>query len=310
MTVEEAAGQFDGLLSGDAGKQEPEEKEAAESTDSEASEGEDEGDAEPEAEESEAEESEEGEEAEPSYTVKLDGKDAKVPVSELLKGYQRQSDYTRKTQQLAEERRELDSIKAEREHYADALGKVKAMLDQAQPKEPDWDTLLQQNPAEEVFKAKVRWDLRQQQLQALEAEQAKVKAAQEADEAKATAEYVAKEQEKLLEAIPDWKDAKKASIEKAKLVEHGANYGYTPEELAQVTDSRAVRVLRDAMLYREMVAKQKAIKPNVQQPSIKPARGGAPQNTPAKNLARDMKRLVQSGGDTRVAAEAFMHFIE
>ena len=38
------------------------------------------------------------------YTVTIDGADAQVSLDELRNGYQRQSDYTRKTQELASER--------------------------------------------------------------------------------------------------------------------------------------------------------------------------------------------------------------
>lgn len=44
---------------------------------------------------------------EPLHTVKVDGEDRQVSQSELLNGYQRQADYTRKTQELAVERERL-----------------------------------------------------------------------------------------------------------------------------------------------------------------------------------------------------------
>lgn len=40
-------------------------------------------------------------------TIKVDGEDVKVPLSEALAGYSRQADYTRKTQELAEQRQQL-----------------------------------------------------------------------------------------------------------------------------------------------------------------------------------------------------------
>ena len=41
------------------------------------------------------------------YTVKIDGQEQQVTLDELQNGYQRQSDYTRKTQELASERERL-----------------------------------------------------------------------------------------------------------------------------------------------------------------------------------------------------------
>ncbi len=44
---------------------------------------------------------------EPAYIVKIDGEEAQVSLEELQNGYQRQSDYTRKTQEIAAERERL-----------------------------------------------------------------------------------------------------------------------------------------------------------------------------------------------------------
>ena len=43
-----------------------------------------------------------------SYAVKVDGEEQQVSLSELQNGYQRQADYTRKTQEIAEERQRLE----------------------------------------------------------------------------------------------------------------------------------------------------------------------------------------------------------
>lgn len=51
-------------------------------------------------------------EDDPEYEITVDGKPLKVKLSELKQGYQRQADYTRKTQALAEERRQVDAMMA------------------------------------------------------------------------------------------------------------------------------------------------------------------------------------------------------
>ena len=50
--------------------------------------------------------------AEGSYTVKVDGSEEQVSLDELRDGYQRQADYTRKTQELASERKRLQQAEA------------------------------------------------------------------------------------------------------------------------------------------------------------------------------------------------------
>lgn len=50
--------------------------------------------------------------ADSTYTVKVDGSESEVTLSELQQGYQRQADYTRKTQELASERQRLEQAEA------------------------------------------------------------------------------------------------------------------------------------------------------------------------------------------------------
>ena len=47
-----------------------------------------------------------------AYTVKVDGEEQQVSLEELQDGYQRQADYTRKTQELADERKRLQQAEA------------------------------------------------------------------------------------------------------------------------------------------------------------------------------------------------------
>lgn len=73
---------------------------------------------------SEAEEEEESDEGEDQiFQVTIDGEDIDVPLEELKKGYSRHSDYTKKTQELAEERKALEAeaktleyLRVQREH--------------------------------------------------------------------------------------------------------------------------------------------------------------------------------------------------
>lgn len=78
--------------------------------------------------------------------VKVDGNDVKVPLSEVTAGYQRQSDYTRKTQELAEQRQQLqwanaiaqaldnnpnETIKLLQQHYGVSAAEAQKIADNA-----------------------------------------------------------------------------------------------------------------------------------------------------------------------------------
>ncbi len=61
----------------------------------------------------EVEYSEESDEPKPRYKVKASGEEVEVELDELIKGYQQGTDYTKKSQALAEQRK---AIEAERSH--------------------------------------------------------------------------------------------------------------------------------------------------------------------------------------------------
>lgn len=58
--------------------------------------------------EGESEDQDSDQEPEPTFTISVDGVETEVPQSELIKGYMRTADYTRKTQLLASQRRQLE----------------------------------------------------------------------------------------------------------------------------------------------------------------------------------------------------------
>ena len=91
-----------------------EETEEAEEVEEEAPESEEEGQAEEETEEEVEEEFDVVAEEDLKYTIKVDGEELEVGIDELKNGYQRQADYTRKSQALAEQRKETEAIQSER----------------------------------------------------------------------------------------------------------------------------------------------------------------------------------------------------
>jgi hypothetical protein len=103
------------------------------------------------------------------------------------------------------------------------------------------------------------------------------------------------EQEALAAAIPEWKDSKKAAAEKAMLVQFGQKAGFSPDELKNVLDHRAVVLLRKAALYDQMMSKRGQIKPvtnNGPRPAKPGAAGRVSNNTEAM---RAQQRLAKTG---------------
>ena len=234
----------------------------------------------------------------------MDGEEVEVPLDELLKGYSRTSDYTRKTQQIAEQRKaaeaEAEAARVEREQYKQGLEALKSQI--MSVAEPDWERLMAEDPIEFVKQKELFRD-RKDKLAALQAEQYRVSQRDAAEQQKRLSQIVSEEQAKLVTLIPEWSDGTKAKAEKEKIVEYGLSIGFTEQELNSLYDSRAVLALRQAMLYRDMVANAKVKKENVKvSPTAKP--GTLRPNSQARTAAEAKERLRASGKE-KDFADAF-----
>lgn len=243
------------------------------------------------------EETEEEEKPAEVYTVKVDGKEIEVTLDELQKGYSRTQDYTRKTQQIAETRKAVEAeaaaIRAEREQYAQLLGALKQQLESAEAP-VDLDRLYNEDPIEWVRQRELLRD-KQEKLAAIQSEQARLSQLTAQQRAQEMQAHLASQQEALIQAVPEWKDPKKAQAEKALLVEFGKKIGFSEEELKNVYDHRAVIALRKAALYDQMMSKRGQIKPvinNGPRPA-KPSAAGRVSTTTEATRAK--QRLAKTG---------------
>jgi hypothetical protein len=249
-------------------------------------------------EQSESEEDTQEDEKPKAFTVKIDGKEVEVTLDELQKGYSRTQDYTRKTQQVAEMRKqteaELTAIRAEREQYAQLLGALSEQVKAAAEPKIDWDRLYQEDPIEYVRQREVMRENREKAA-AIQAEQQRLAEIAQQEQMKEMQAHKAKESQALLEAIPSWKDPAKAKAEKAMMIEFGQKMGFTSEELGNIFDHRVVLALRKAALYDQMQAKRQGIKP-VTNNGPKPAKpGAAGRVSQMSDAARAKQRLAKTG---------------
>jgi len=235
----------------------------------------------------------------PRYRVKVDGQEVEVPLDELLKGYQRQADYTRKTQDAANQRKaaeaEAQRIAAERQHYANTLAAAQEMLAQFVPLEPDWVALSQQDPVEAI-RQRALWDRINAQRSALAAEQERAAQVQQYTHMQSMAQFVEQQREKLLETVPDWKDEAKAKAERGQLIEWGKAAGYSDAELQAIYDHRHVATMRKAMLYDQLVAKRSELAAKgAPAPPAMPAGPGQTGKRGVSDLTRHKERLAKTG---------------
>jgi hypothetical protein len=279
--------------------------EGEEAEESEGDESEDESDDE--------EESDEDDEREPVYTVKVDGQEVDVPLSELVKGYSRTADYTRKTQEVAQIRKQAEQAAQEsiaaRDQYAQRLVQLDQLLQQQAPQEPNWEELRATDPIE--FAA--QWadhQRRQQYQQQVQAERQAIMQQQQREQMMQMQQRLEQGRQWLNQTIPEWKDAETAKAERASMKAYGKRYGYSDEELAQVADPRAVVLLRKAMLYDRMQEKRGQIKPakKADAPVMKPGPASTPSTKKVSQVVRAKQRLAKTG-KVSDAAELFKSFL-
>ena len=314
MNVAEAANALEGFLP-DEGQQEDREAQLPEegaAGDEELLDDADASSDETDPEQSEEEgDSEEGEQPQ-VFTVKVDGKEVEVTLDELQKGYSRTQDYTRKTQQIAEARKqteaELQEVRAEREQYAQLLGALQAQVQQAAQPNIDWDRLYNEDPIEWVRQREVMRE-NQEKAAAIQSEQQRLAQLSQREQLQQREALLAQEQEALVAAIPEWKDAKKAQAEKAMLVQFGQKIGFTPDDLKNVVDHRAVVMLRKAALYDQMMSKRGQIKP-VTNNGPRPAKPGAAGRVSSNTEAVRAQQRVAKTGRVDDAANAIFQLLK
>ena len=280
-----------------------EDTEEAEEVEEEAPE--EEGQAEEETEE-EVEEEEETEivaEEDLKYTIKVDGEELEVGIEELKNGYQRQADYTRKSQALAEQRKETESIQSERmrleqerQMYANGLQMLQEQ--QAAKLKPfesvDWESLKSEDPYQYMIKKDEYRDA-QERVTNIQQQQHLVQQEQAQQAQQARAHFVQQEYSRLVEALPEWNDSK--STIKKDVQDYAISAGFLPEEVNQLADHRSVLLIKKAMEYdkltKKVAPKKKAVKkvPKVQ----KSGRGNSKEEVAAETIKKKRARLQKSG---------------
>ena len=296
-----------------------EEEESTEETQDESFEEESEEESEEEDESEESAEDQE-EEEEPLFTVTANGEEIEVTYDELLKGYSRQADYTKKTQDVAQQRKEYEQAKAQYEASLPELQALKEQYSQAlnynisnsmaglERFNIDWNALKEEDREEYLVK---REEFRQAQdqlrdYQARKQHEDSQLAHQNQAQYKAV---VQRETEQLVSILPEWGDSDKRREMISSIRDYATSQGYTNEELANLVDHRALIMLMKAMQFdsvsqSDIKSKKIKNKPKV----VRSGKGKSSKENSNKKRAVQMKRLQGSGrvDDASVLLEDFI----
>jgi hypothetical protein len=260
-------------------------------------------------EETEEDYTDEEEEPTQTYKLKVDGEEIEVTEEELLKGYSRQSDYSKKTQELAAQRKDLEAITSEnqaaRERMSQLIPELESNLLQIQQSlnaEPNWDALYKQDPQkatrlERDFNR--RREANKQELEKLAVEKQHLQAAQETQLAQQRDTFLNEQAKLLVENIPEWKDDKLALTEKQEIEKWALKNSYLDEErIANIMDYGSVVMMRKAWMYDQgKVAVKKA-----QAKSSKTLSPGSKQRSaPKRSQIRDQQARLQKSGKSKDA---------
>lgn len=259
-------------------------------------------------EETEVEELEE----QPVYRVTVDGNEIEVTQDELLNGYSRQQDYTRKTQELANQRKLIEQQAQELQQrdaiYAQLLPKMEAQLKGELVNEPDWNSLYDDDPIAYVREKQI-WDEKKEKLTAVSAEQQRLQQEAYAQQQQQIAQVVQDGQQRILQIIPEWKNAEIASKEKSAIRDYGINVlGYSAQEMDAIYDYRALLGLRNAWLNSKTVEATKK-KPTQKAPA-RVARPGSTSRKKSLAPAQRAKQVLAKTGKVQDAAKVFEQFLK
>lgn len=309
--VNGAANAILGLMNDDSGSEQEQPEQHAESNDSEA-----ESDESEEYEDSEEveQEDEQEEQEQPRYRVKAAGEEREVTLDELIKSYQLGTDYTKKSQAVAEERKaveaerqRIEEAKYVRDQYAQRLQLIEQMLNQPQQTE-DLDYLKENDPIGYAVKV-AEMSQREKQLAAVQAERQRIQAQQMQEQQQSLAYRVQQESQKLAEIIPEFVDPKKGDAIRRDLREFGMKVGFSEEELGSIYDSRHVLTLWKAMQYDKLQSAKPGITKRVAEAPKVIKSGVARPNEIQSEEVKKLKQRAKNSGRVADAAAVFERFL-
>jgi|TARA_R100000479_G_scaffold67006_1_gene31929 hypothetical protein len=246
---------------------------------------------------------------EPSYTVKVDGSEMEVTLDELLRGYQREADYTRKTSELSlEKSRHNDMMQQSQSEINQKLSKLTELTSAAQQElqneysNIDFEKLYEDDPVE-AARLEHKMRKRAENLQRIQEETRN-------NQMNEFQKYLQEQQAKVATMIPEFNDPAKASRIKSEMRTYLTKLGYNNNEIASVYDSRQVMLIKDAMAYDKLkksnvkVTKKVAKAPKVVKPGVPKTKAEQ-----ASKQRRDKLNHLKKTGSVRSAAKVFRDYL-
>ena len=251
---------------------------------------------------------EEEEPAEQLFTVKVDGRDQQVPLTELLRGYAGQAYIQKGMKEVATIKQQVaavyEALNNERQQIAQFAQAAQTGQVPMRPPEPPSEELLARDPIGFV-EARHRYEKEVAAYQQGQYAMQEMSARQAEAQEQARRAMLAEEHQKLAQMIPAFAKAETAAKVKLDLLKAGQEvYGFELDELRGVADHRMLRVLHDAAQYKRIMAGKATEKQPSQAPKtpvIKPGVKAAPQASKRMKGEKAKAQMKRTGSVDDVA---------
>ena len=250
--------------------------------------------------------------------LKVNGEEIEKPLDEVVALAQQGLDYTKKTQEVAEQRKLLETfeqqLKTQEQQFAEQaqlnnlliedVAKITALDQQlSQYANVDWQKLTDSDFVEAQKHYMAYNQLQQNRNDAVSQFEAKRQSAL-AKHQESLAERIKKGKEVLAKEIPNWSPETTQAV-----VTTGKEYGFTDDELNAIVDPRHVKVLHDAMQWRKSQNKKPLVKKKVAsaKPVVKP--GAKDPKVAANSNAKKMREQLRKSGSSELASKLIEQMI-
>ena len=246
-----------------------------------------------------------------TYRVKAGGEERDVTLKELVSGYQKGDDYTKKSQTLAEARKKVEAHAHEvqqamqvKEEYAQRLAQVEQFL--MSDNEPvNLDELKENDPIQYAIKVAEQTETNKK-INLLRQERAKVQQQQQAYQSQQQHAVVQNEAKMLSEKVKEFSDPKKAEQIKNDIRSFGKSVGFSDQELSQVYDHRHVLILQKAMEYDKLQQSKAGVNKKMSNAPKMAKKGKRVVNA---DVYTKQKKRLRSSGSLDDATSVFKNFI-
>lgn len=227
-------------------------------------------------------------------------------LNEMKAGVMMHKDYQRKTAELAKARDQLaqevqQMVEPERQAYLQNLQNMQAAVQtlvMPELQNVDWEKLAVENPAQYV-QLSAKYQKAQQALQYAQHQQQQEMTRQ----FQAQAQHSRQMLSDPIAGIPGWNDGLYTSL----INEASKQYGFSPQEVAQVVDYRMIKVLHDAFQYQKVKSAKPAVEKKVMvAPKVLKPGAQADSSDAHAKTEKDLHQRLRKTGDVKDAAALYM----